>query len=117
MAEGTGACGINCMVCGLFRQGKCSPCAGGTETEAHDKLAAQLSLLGGVCPILQCAVNRQIAYCSSYCDIYPCRHFMEGPYPLSQGYLEMQVRRRGQPGLTPEAQPPSGGEDPSSKLH
>lgn len=115
MGEGTGACGINCMVCGLFRQGKCSPCASGTEPEAHDKLAAQLSLLGAPCPILQCAVSRKIAYCSADCDIYPCRHFMGGPYPLSESYLQMQVRRRGQAAGPSPDQPVPG--DRPKKLH
>ena len=101
MGEGTGACGLNCMVCGLFRQGKCSPCGSGLEPQAQRKLAAQLKLLGGTCAILQCAVERKIAYCSADCDRYPCQKFMQGPYPLSQGYLEMQLRRRAKPGNKP----------------
>ncbi len=107
MGEGTGACGLNCLVCGLFRQGKCSPCAAGTEPEAQKKLAAQLGLLGGTCPILQCAADRKISYCSADCDLYPCRRFLAGPYPLAEGYLQMQIRRRSRPGLKPV--PPRGG--------
>jgi hypothetical protein len=109
MGLGTGACGVNCMVCGLFRQGKCGPCGGGTEPEAQTKLATQLSLLGGVCPILQCAVERKVGWCSADCDDYPCPKFMAGPYPLSEGYLRMQMRRRSQPGrgsAAPAAPPP-----------
>jgi len=101
MAEGTGACGINCLVCGLFRQGKCGLCGSGTEPQAQAKLAAQLKLLGNTCPILSCAVERGIPYCSADCDLYPCRHFLSGPYPLSESYLRMQLRRRSQPGLKP----------------
>ena len=52
MGEGTGACGLNCMVFGLFRQGKCSPCGSGLEPQAQRKLAAQLKLLGGTCAII-----------------------------------------------------------------
>jgi hypothetical protein len=113
MPEGTGACGINCLVCGLFRQGKCSPCGAGTEPQAQAKLAAQLKLLGGTCPILQCAVERRIAYCSADCELYPCRRFMAGPYPFSQAYLEMQIRRRSRPGNPP----PGRDREPDSKLH
>ncbi len=97
--QGTGACGVNCLVCGLFRQGLCSPCGAGVEPQAQAKLAAQLRLLGGVCPILNCAAQRKVAYCSADCPDFPCPHFEDGPYPFSQGYLNMQIRRRG--GQTP----------------
>ncbi len=97
MGNGTGACGINCLVCGLFRQGRCSPCGGGHEPEAQAKLVAQLSLLGATCPILQCAQARRVPYCSADCRDYPCERFAAGPYPLSQGYLAMQRRRRKAP--------------------
>ena len=111
-SQGTGACGLNCLVCGLMREGKCSPCGAGTEAQAQAKLAAQLRLIGSVCPILQCAVAKKIDYCSASCEVYPCRHFMSGPYPLSSAYLEMQVRRRGQnkPAAPPAAQPRGGGD-------
>lgn len=116
MTEGTGACGINCLTCGLMRQGKCSPCAAGREPQAQKKLAAQLSLLGGVCPILQCAVQRKIAYCSADCELYPCHHFLDGSYPFSREYLDMQMRRRGAPGRgAPPAAPPTGKD--GQKLH
>lgn len=105
MGAGTGACGINCLVCGLLRQGKCGPCAAGTEPEARQKLATQLNLLGGACPILDCAVQRAVAYCSADCDQYPCPRFLAGPYPLSQGYLEMQMRRRAKPATPPPSKP------------
>jgi hypothetical protein len=113
MGEGTGACGINCHTCGLFRQGKCSICGAGTEPEAQKKLATQINLLGGTCAILECAVARKVSYCSADCEAFPCRHFSQGPYPYSRGYLDMQVRRRGQPGLPPS---PKDG-TPGGKLH
>lgn len=112
MGEGTGACGINCLTCGLFRRGKCGPCASGTEQEAHQKLAVQLHVLGGTCPILQCAVQRQVAYCSADCGLYPCERYLAGPYPLSRGYLEMQMRRRAHTSHAPQAP-----DDKPSKLH
>ncbi|MCB2187914.1 MAG: hypothetical protein KQJ78_15955 [Deltaproteobacteria bacterium] len=103
--QGTGACGINCLTCGLFRQGVCSPCGSGTEEQGQLKLAAQLKLLGGTCAILQCATNRKLGYCSADCAKYPCVLLLEGGYPLSRGYLEMQLRRRGR-GNAPPPTPP-----------
>ncbi|ADK85507.1 hypothetical protein Deba_2142 [Desulfarculus baarsii DSM 2075] len=118
MAEGTGACGVNCLVCGLFRQGKCGCCGSGLEEQAQVKLAAQLKIMGGVCPILQCAVQRKIAYCSADCRLYPCHLLMSGPYPFSQAYLEMQLRRRGRPANKPPADEPAGGQTPpGGRLH
>lgn len=113
MNEGTGACGINCMVCGLFRQGKCGQCGAGNSPVAKAKLATQLKLLGGVCPILQCAVQRKLDYCSASCDQYPCRILFQGPYPLSESYLQMQLRRRSAPGLKPASSP----KPPDRDLH
>ncbi len=115
MPEGTGACGINCLVCGLFRQGKCSPCAAGNQPQAQKKLAVQLKLLGAPCAILQCAQQRGLAYCSADCRLYPCRHFLAGPYPFSESYLKMQLRRRSQPGNPPPASDQPKG--PDHKLH
>jgi hypothetical protein len=112
MGDGTGACGINCLTCGLFRRGKCGPCASGTEEQARQKLAVQLGVLGGTCAILQCAVERRVSYCSADCDEYPCERYLSGPYPLSRGYLEMQMRRRSQ-----SAAPPRPTGDKPSKLH
>ncbi len=95
--DGTGACGINCLVCRLAVEGKCSPCGAGTSEQAQKKLAAQMRLLGGVCPILNCASDRRIDYCLRDCLDFPCPHFEDGPYPFSQGFLSMQLRRRKQP--------------------
>ncbi len=94
---GTGACGINCLTCRLFAEGKCSPCGSGLSEQANRKLVAQLRLIGGVCPILNCAVERRVEYCLRDCDKFPCHHFKGGPYPFSEAYLQMQARRRGLP--------------------
>jgi hypothetical protein len=106
--EGTGACGINCYACKLFVNGQCSPCGSGRSAQAAKKLAAQLRLRGGVCPILNCAVERKIEFCLRDCDKFPCNHFKSGPYPFSDGYLQMQSRRRRIPSPT---------ETPQSPLH
>ena len=94
---GTGACGVNCLACRLAVTGKCSPCGSGLSEQASRKLAAQLQLIGGYCPILKCAADRKVAYCLRDCDDFPCDKFQSGPYPFSQGFLQMQDRRRRMP--------------------
>jgi len=101
----TGACGINCDVCGLTNLGLCSTCGPGTSQEARKKAAAQERLLGAPCPILACAMERRIAYCSRDCERFPCDRFRAGPYPFSHSYLDMNDRRRRE---IPEDRAPSG---------
>jgi hypothetical protein len=89
----TGACGINCDVCKLNLLGTCSSCGPGTSLEAEKKLAAQQRLLGSTCSILACARMNQLEYCMRDCKQFPCDNYRTGPYPFSQGYLNMQERR------------------------
>jgi hypothetical protein len=89
----TGACGISCDVCKLNLLGNCSSCGSGTSADAEKKLAAQQRLLGGTCAILACAKENQIEYCMRDCNQFPCDNFRTGPYPFSQGFLNMQQRR------------------------
>jgi hypothetical protein len=89
----TGACGINCDVCKLNLLGTCSSCGSGTSLEAEKKLAAQQRLLGSTCSILACANMNQLEFCMRDCHQFPCGNFRTGPYPFSQGYLNMQERR------------------------
>lgn len=100
----TGACGINCDVCRLNLLGICSSCGPGTSLEAKNKIEAQKRLFGHPCPILACAQMNQVQFCSRDCRSFPCEVFMAGPYPFSEGYLNMQKRRRKQklPGRTPK---------------
>lgn len=103
----TGACGINCDVCKLNLLGTCSSCGPGTSSQAAQKLAAQMRLLGGTCAILACAQLNQVGYCLRDCAQFPCDNFTQGPYPFSQGYLQMQDRRRRQnpPAYAPDRSP------------
>jgi len=103
----TGACGINCDVCQLNLLGTCSSCGSGQSLEAAQKLAAQQRLFGDTCPILACAKMNQVEYCLRDCRQFPCDNFTRGPYPFSQGYLEMQQRRRQQlpPAFAPDKSP------------
>jgi hypothetical protein len=61
--------------------------------EGRNKLAAQQRLLGSTCPILACAGLNRIEYCMRDCNQFPCDNFRAGPYPFSQGFLNMQARR------------------------
>lgn len=89
----TGACGINCDVCKLNKNGSCSTCGPGKSPEAAAKLAVQQKLFGAGCPILECANMNQVNHCMSDCIQFPCENFSSGPYPFSQGFLDMQKRR------------------------
>lgn len=92
--EGTGACGVNCLACRLAVEGKCSPCGPGTSDRAKAKMDAQVRIIGGACPILACAVRRNIDHCLRDCLDFPCPHFEDEPYPFSESFLSMQLRRR-----------------------
>jgi len=90
----TGACGINCDVCRLNVLGVCSTCGPGRSPEAQRKIAAQVRILGGPCPILECASIRGIDHCLRDCEEFPCERF--SAYPFSEGFVKMQERRRNQ---------------------
>lgn len=90
----TGACGIDCGTCRLFRRGICSSCGGGKSEQGMHKMATQERLLGASCSILACANMNQISHCMAECDSFPCENFQNGPYPFSRGFLDMQLRRR-----------------------
>ena len=75
-----GACGISCEPgCGLFSRGICSGC----DRANADHVP---------CPILKCAVKKNIEYCGRDCKEFPCRAFKQG-YPYSQAYLGMYSGR------------------------
>jgi hypothetical protein len=101
----TGACGINCDVCGLNIRGVCSSCGPGGSDTAAAKLAAQERILGAPCPILACARLNHIAFCLCDCRQFPCSNFSQVPYPFSQGFIDMQQRRRDE---SPKAYAPDG---------
>lgn len=90
----TGACGVDCDVCKLNLMGVCSTCGPGKSLEARQKSAAQERILGAACPILACARMNQLDYCLRDCNSFPCVNFEQTAYPFSQGFLNMQKRRR-----------------------
>lgn len=90
----TGACGIDCTVCLLHVRGVCSTCGSGTSMAGRQKLEAQKRLFNKGCAVLQCAVDRKVAYCMRDCQEFPCDAFSQPSYPYGQGFLQMQARRR-----------------------
>jgi hypothetical protein len=90
----TGACGIDCDVCGLRLLDICSTCGPGKSLEAQAKLEAQKRLFGDTCPVLACARLTRVDYCLRDCSAFPCDNFRSGPYPFSESFLTMQERRR-----------------------
>jgi hypothetical protein len=62
--------------------------------EAERKRDAQIRLFGQACPILECAILNQHPYCLRDCKAFPCENFEDAQYPFSQGFLNMQARRR-----------------------
>lgn len=104
----TGACGIDCTVCRLHVQGVCSTCGAGNSEAGRKKLEGQKHLFGQGCGLLQCAVDRELAYCMRDCDEFPCELYEnasigDGVYPFSGGFLDMQRRRRAEAGSDSQA--------------
>lgn len=97
------ACGVSCDVCGLYVKGICGTCVAGTDERAHKKLDVQMKNIKMHCPILACAVERQVSYCLKDCEGFPCSKFESGfetlmgpgPFPYSTGFLTMFKRRMG----------------------
>ncbi len=96
-----GACGVSCDACGLLS--KCGTCVPGTDPRAQKKLGAQMRAINMACPILACAVEKKVGYCTKDCAEFPCARFEtgfealqgKGPYPYSASYLNMFRRRLG----------------------
>jgi len=101
----TGACGINCSICRLNLLGICGSCGPGGSEQGASKRAEMERIFATSCPILACAMERNVEYCLRDCEEFPCRQFKEGLYPFSEGYLAMQERRRKEP---PRSRSPLG---------
>ena len=97
------ACGVSCDVCGLYVRGICGTCVAGTDERAQKKLDAQMQAIKMHCPILACAMDRNVGYCLKDCEEFPCTRFESGfesllgagPYPYSNSFLNMfKIRLR-----------------------
>jgi len=86
-----GVCGICCDTCGLKTKGICQGCVAGDSPEAVKKVEF-LRSINALCPVLDCAVKKKIAFCSRDCKEFPCQIF-EGEYPYSKAYLGMYKGR------------------------
>ena len=84
----TGACGINCDVCGLKVKGICPGCGPGTMFTVDS--VAEIP-----CPVIKCAVGKGVAYCLSDCEDFPCTLLERGQFPFSAAYLGMHRQRMG----------------------
>ena len=84
-----GTCGICCDVCGLYVKGICPGC------ERTPQRIAFLKKINANCPVLECAVKRNIEICSRDCKDFPCKNF-DG-WPFSEEWIEMfKLRSRGE---------------------
>ncbi|HOV26947.1 MAG TPA: DUF3795 domain-containing protein [Pseudobacteroides sp.] len=81
----TGACGISCDACGLYAKGICQGCVSGDI--CPPEVAQNIP-----CPILKCAAEKKIPYCSRDCNEFPCKLHDQG-YPYSSAYLGMYRSR------------------------
>ena len=80
-----GACGICCSSCGLYVKRICPGC--NKTKEGIDFLKS----INAICPVLECAVGKQINVCSKDCREFPCDKFKD--WPLSKEWLEMYRSR------------------------
>ena len=95
------ACGISCDVCGLYIKGICGTCVAGTDKRVQKKLDEQMNKIKMYCPILACAVEKKVGYCTKDCEDFPCVKFESGfeplmgagPYPYSTTFLNTFRRR------------------------
>lgn len=84
----TGACGINCDVCGLKVKGICMGCGPGTMFTVE-------AVAQHPCPVVKCAVGKGVAHCLKDCADFPCALLEQGQYPFSVAYLGMHRQRMG----------------------
>ncbi|MFB6076164.1 MAG: DUF3795 domain-containing protein [Candidatus Aenigmatarchaeota archaeon] len=80
-----GACGIACEACGLYTRDICEGC------EHSQEQVEFLKSIDANCPVLECAVSKNMLVCSRDCDEFPCDKFEE--WPLSDNWLEMFRKR------------------------
>ena len=86
-----GVCGICCDTCGLKTKSICQGCVAGDDPKAVKKVEF-LKSINALCPVLDCAVKKKIAFCSRDCREFPCQIFEE-EYPYSKAYLGMYKSR------------------------
>lgn len=100
-----GPCGILCIVCHYYVRGLCRGCVRG---DLCPPSRAEVS----ACPILRCAADRKIPYCSRDCPDFPCALFGQSfPYCwFREAYHRPDM-------LSPEAWEPAGPPMPEAALN
>ena len=81
----TAACGINCEICGL--KDECGGCPPGTDPGANDRADEIVKLFGIRCPVLLCAIEKNVDYCLR-CHSFPCDIHYKYNYPYSDLLLD-----------------------------
>ncbi len=81
-----GACGIACEVCGLREP--CGGCLPGTDPGAPQRAEQIREMMGAPCPVLECAMKSNVAYCLS-CGEFPCRLHYKAEIPYSRRLLDI----------------------------
>lgn len=87
------ACGICCDVCVLKKKGICQGCVAGNTPEAKKRVEF-LKNIGALCPVLECAVKNNIAFCSRDCEKFPCKIFEKAEFPFSKEFIQMIKNRK-----------------------
>jgi hypothetical protein len=85
----TGACGINCDVCGAKEM--CGGCLPGTDPKAPERAEKIRKMMGAPCPVLECAIKNQVAYCLG-CEKFPCETHYKAMMPYSKNLLDIFKR-------------------------
>jgi hypothetical protein len=78
-------CGMACEICELNQE--CKGCPSGTDPGAKDRLEELKRLLGFPCPVLRCAIQKNVDYCL-HCDSFPCKIHYKFNYPYSDFLLD-----------------------------
>lgn len=81
----TAACGIDCEICEL--KPECGGCPSGTDPGAKDRLDELKKDIGMICPVLKCAMEKNVDYCLR-CNDFPCDIHYKYNYPYSDLFLD-----------------------------
>lgn len=79
------ACGIACEVCGLLET--CGGCLPGTDPKAPERAEEIKKMMGLPCPVLECAIKKEVDYCLR-CSEFPCETHYKG-IPYSKTLLDI----------------------------
>ena len=83
-----GACGFVCSYCKVYRSGRCEGCWAGTSEEAKAEVERRKRSGEEVCPVLGCAVSRNVSRCP-LCPDFPCKMLYEKQFPYSKNFLDL----------------------------